>query len=105
MEEEGESMSSLLGEGGVVVVEVEVVRGCILRNRDRRLGRDVVDSSTVAAGVVDEDLGTKRERSRKSWLRAGGRLGEEDLGTSTVARTGALKVWDEKRRYYWNLVS
>jgi hypothetical protein len=78
-------MSSLLGAGGVVVVEEVVWR---LRKRDRRLGKEVVAASATGAAVV-EDLGTKRERSRKSWLRAGARLGE-DLGAS-AARAAALK--------------
>jgi len=73
------------GEGGWVVV----VNGCKLRKRERKLGRGVAWTGSGAEVVeVIEDLGTKRDLSRKSWVR--GRRLDEDLGDSTAA-VGVLK--------------
>ena len=81
----GSSTGAAEEDGGWVVVS-----GCKLRKRERKLGRGVAWGGSGAEVVdgVREDFGTKRDLSRKSWVR-GRRLGE-DLEDSAAA-AGALK--------------
>ena len=62
-----------------------------MRKRARKLGRGAtgaVSGTVCGTAVVEaEDLGRKRDLSRKSWGRGGGRLGEEDLGLSSERGT------------------
>jgi hypothetical protein len=83
-------------EEGVDDEDWRKVEGWILRKRALRLGRVTCATSGAGVGVVveaDEVLGTKRDRSRNSWVRPGaeGAVGAEgEAGTEEEAGAGSL---------------